>query len=269
MRTLPRPTAPWATSSEPPAVAGRRFSSGPTIPKRSATWALAARMSPEHQGVEHLEQAARAARRSWWPTAITRIAATWAGNWRRSSSSCALSRSIRHSRRPRPTWVRRCKTLASRRRLCRTARRRFAWTRIRRCCITIWATRCGRSSGWSMPRFLTSRRYGSTRSSRCRTLTWGWCCRRAAIRQHGCRLKRPSSGQANVDFWQWLAELHDEMEESADTLRSPAAGMGKRSTRTSVAHLPDGQPGRICTLPRLASTTTRPFSFSLTLRRRI
>lgn len=74
---------------------------------------------------------------------------------------------------------------------------------------------------------------------------------------------------ANVDFWQWLAELHDEMEESSEAIPCWERVVAFDPDRAS-AHVSLGWASRTNRgLPRLVSTTTRRFSFSPTMRRPI
>ena len=53
-----------------------------------------------------------------------------------------------------------------------------------------------------------------------RTPIWGWCFkRRGSFHDALVWLKKAVELEpANVDFWQWLAELHDEMEESGEAI---------------------------------------------------
>ena len=71
-----------------------------------------------------------------------------------------------------------------------------------------------------MPRFLTSKRCGWTRSWPCRMPISGLVLQKEGqLSDALVWLKKAVELEpANVDFWQWLAELHDEMEESAESI---------------------------------------------------
>ena len=103
---------------------------------------------------------------------------------------------------------------------CRTVKRRSASIPMSPFCTTISATPCGRSSGLLMPRRLTWKHCVSIRSSP------------SPMRHLGLVIQRegqPSDGMVwlkkavelepeKADFWQWLAELYDEMEEPGDSI---------------------------------------------------
>ena len=123
-------------------------------------------------------------------------------------------------------------------RLYRTARRRCASIRTRPCCTTTWATRCGSSSGWSMPRSRIWKPAAGPEAGLSNAHLGLVLQKEGQLSDALVWLKKAVELEpANAEFWQWLAELlrRDGRVGRVDSL----LGAGRRSRSGSAI-------GRIC-----------------------